>query len=286
MSNTLKLISILKIIGLLVLVALVVFLAFVWFLMRPMLFFNESQIPRDLITSQFIDFDRVYMISAFRSGAGHDFSSGVIGETCRSMKHYFNTSKFNASGDSQQGPYRSQPKASEPNIKIYAPFDGRIIEIDDSHTGVGVKISPDKHSSFLVRIDHVDLLPEFKFGTHVKSGQWIATIGPRDGVDFSVEATTLNKGNILLSYFEVMTDEVFKPYKDLGFQREDFIISKEYRDAHPFKCGGVQIHPLNKLEETFQHAKTRSQTEDYIYLKADPYPQPGWPEVHIGPPKR
>lgn len=275
----------LKIAGILLLVIGVGAVASIWYMMRPIVFFNESEIPRDLITSQFIDFDRVYMVSKFRSGAGHDFSSGVQGETCRSMKHYFNTSKFNTSQNSQ-GPYRSQPTATEQNIKIYAPVDGRIVEIDDTHTGVGVKISPDTHSSFLVSIDHIDLLPEFKFGTHLKSGQWIATIGPRDGVDFSIETMTLNKGNILLSYFEVMTDEVFKPYKDLGFEREDFIISKEYRDAHPFICGGIQTNSLNKADETFQHAKERSWTEDYIYLREDPYPQPGQSEVYIGPPER
>lgn len=272
---------ILKIFALLILGAVVGGLAFVWLLMRPILFFNQSQIPNDLITSQFMDLDRVYMISSFRSGAGHDFSSGVTGETCRSMKHYFNTSKFNTSP-----PYRSQPTADEPNIKIYAPFDGKITDLKPSHTGIEVTMFSNKYPSYRVRIFHVDPLSDLKAGSKVKSGQWIATIGPKDGTDFSVEAFSMFNGVILLSYFEVMTDEVFKPYQDMGFKREDFIISKEYRDTHPFKCGGIQTHPLNKAKETFQHEKNRSWTEDYIYLRADPYPQPDQQEVRIGPPER
>src|SRR5687767_2314823 len=106
-----------KIIGLLVLVVVVGGIAFMWYIMRPMLSFDESRIPRDLITASFIDVDRVYMVSKFRSAAGHDFSSGVKDETCRSMKHYFNTSKFHNTAD-PKNPYRSQPTANEPNIKI------------------------------------------------------------------------------------------------------------------------------------------------------------------------
>lgn len=274
-----------KSIGLAVLVFIVGGIAFVWYMMRPVLSFNERNIPRNLITAQFIDFDRVYMISKFRSAAGHDFSHGVKGETCRSMKHYFNVSKFNNAQDSQNR-YRSQPTAQDPNINIYAPFDGKIKTIETGHTGMTVTIYPDKYPSYRVRIFHIDVLPGIKFGTHVKSGQQIGTIGPKDGTDFSVEAFSLTKGTILLSYFDVMTDEIFMSYADLGFRREDFVISKEYRNAHPFMCGVEQTNSLNKAEETFRHVKDRSWTEDYVYLREDPYPQPGQSAVRIGPPER
>ncbi|MFZ1682882.1 MAG: hypothetical protein WAU88_02015, partial [Candidatus Zixiibacteriota bacterium] len=40
-----------------------------------------------------------------------------------------------------------------------------------------------------------------------------------------------------ISYFNVMTDEVFAVYKERGASsRDDFILSKEYRDAHPVSC--------------------------------------------------
>lgn len=145
-------------------------------------------------------------------------------------------------------------------------------------------LSPNKYPAYRVRIFHIDLLPGIKFGTPVKAGQQIGTIGPKDGTDFSVEAFTLTDGGILLSYFDVMTDAVFKPYANLGFTREDFVITKEYRDAHPFTCGGPDASPYNKADEAFQHQGMRDWTEDYLYLKADPYPMPGQPAIHVGPP--
>ncbi len=63
-------------------------------------------------------------------------------------------------------------------------------------------------------------------------------------------------------------------------------MSKEYRDEHPFTCGGKQTNSVNKASETFQHSNGRSWTEDYVYIREDPYPQPGEKEVHIGPPER
>lgn len=273
--------KVLKIIGLVILIALVGFGVVMWFWMRPVINFEESKVPKDLITSQFIDLDGVYMISKFRSGAGHDYSHGALdSETCRSMKHYFNTSKYQVNGR----PLRSQPTETEPNINIYAPFDGKITDVRAEHIGTQIHIASNKYP-YYIRIFHMDLLPEFKKGTEVKSGQLIGTIGPRDGTDFAVEANTL-KGTVYLSMFEVMTDSVFEPFAKMGFKREDFIVSKEYRDAHPFKCGGVQTNSLNKADETFQHEKNRSWTEDFVYLREDPYPQPGQSEVRVGPPER
>lgn len=278
-------IKIAKIVCLSVLILVISAATILWYLMRPMLSFDESKIPRDLITASFMDFDRIYMVSKFRSAAGHDFSQGVKDETCRTMKHYFNTSKFNNTADTKN-PYRSQPTADAPNIKIYAPFDGKVKTIETGHTGVTANLSPNKYPNFRVRIFHIDLLPGIKFGTQVTAGQQIGTIGPMDGNDISIEALTFMNGDVLLSYFDVMTNSVFKPYADLGFQREDLVISKAYRDAHPFKCGGPSLTAQNKPEEAYQHEGFRDWTEDFLYLKEDPYPRPGQSPVHIGPPDR
>lgn len=279
--------KVIKIVGLVIAVVLIGFVVFMWNWMRPIINFQESKIPRDLITSQFIDFDRIYMISKFRSGAGHDYSHGALnGETCRSMKHYFNTSKYQ---DPQTyRPLRSQPTELEPNIKIYSPFDGTIKSVSPEHLGVQVHIFSSKYSSFYVRLFHVDLLSEFKPGSKVKSGEWIATIGPKDGTDFSAEAITLGGGVVYLSYFETMKDEVFAPFEKMGFKREDFIISKEYRDVHPFQCGGIQTNSLNSAKETFQHStdRNRNWTDDFVFLKPDPYPRPDQQSAPIGPPQR
>src|SRR5437588_666737 len=76
---------ILKIVAGLVGTLLLLFLV----LMRPDPFFDPNHVPK-VITANFIDLSRVYDISKYRSGAGHDYS--LNGETCRSMKHYFNHS--------------------------------------------------------------------------------------------------------------------------------------------------------------------------------------------------
>lgn len=253
----------LKIIGTILLLLIFILILAVWFWMKPIINFDETKIPADLITSQFIDLDRVYAISKFRSGAGHDFSQRAVnGETCRSMKHYFNYGS----------PGRSKPTLDQPNIKIYAPFDGKITAISTEHTGVQVRISSNKYP-YSARIFHIDLLPEFKSGSQVKSGQWIGTIGPKDGTDFSMEGRTLSLGTVYLSYFQAMTDRVFEPFAKMGYKKEDFIISREYRDAHPFRCGGVQTNSLNKSSETFQHEQNRGWQEDFIFLKEDPFPR-------------
>lgn len=41
--------------------------------------------PPKFIQADFVELDKVYVISKFRSGVGHDFSLGD--EKCRSMKH-------------------------------------------------------------------------------------------------------------------------------------------------------------------------------------------------------
>ncbi|RKX52685.1 MAG: hypothetical protein DRP50_07035 [Thermotoga sp.] len=51
--------------------------------------------------------------------------------------------------------------------------------------------------------------------------------------DISVQITTRN-GVHLISWFQIMTDSLFKTYQDRGVKdRSDFIIPKEWRDAHP-----------------------------------------------------
>ncbi len=255
-----------------------------WYFARPVISFDENAIPRDLITAQFIDIDRIYAISQFRSGAGHDYSHGAWnGETCRSMKHYFNLGRYQSGGR----PVRSIPTATEPNITIYAPFDGRITSASSEHLGTQVHIRSARYPSYTARIFHTDLLPGLRVGSTVTSGQLIGTIGPKDGTDFALEANAFPTGRtIYISYFAAMTDEVFAPFAQKGFRREDFIISKAYRDAHPFTCGGMQTNPLNRAEETFHHSGQRSWMEDFVFLAPDPSATPGQQAVHVGPPPR
>src|SRR3954470_16470755 len=90
---------------------------------RPSLRYSPDRPPLGLVTSNIIDLDRVFDISKFRSGAGHDYSY-ASGEDCRSMKHYFGHAHTYGA---DRKPTRSQATATDPAINIYAPFDGIVI---------------------------------------------------------------------------------------------------------------------------------------------------------------
>jgi hypothetical protein len=243
---------------------------FMWNWQRPMLSFDESKIPYGLVTANPVEYSGIYTISKFRSGAGHDYSQGSYnGETCRSMKHYFNVGR------------NSNIVTGNSDIKVYAPFDGRITSSSTQAPGTQIRIASDKFPFYSARVFHIYLLPGIKFGSHVASGQQIATIGPKDGMDVAIEANALFKGNINLSVFDVMTDEAFSAYAKQGFKRSDFIISKQYRDTHPFKCG------VGGKQEEFVFDPSHDWTEDFIFLKEDPFAEnrgPGAKPIHIGPP--
>lgn len=249
-------------------------------IMRPNPFFDPAK-PPQLITANFIDLDRVYMISKYRSGAGHDYS--LNGETCRSMKHYFNTSHHE--DPVTHIPQRSYPAAGETNIKLYAPFDGLITAIGSEKTPIGqqVQVMALHNPWFTARLFHIDLLPGLHVGSWVKSGQQIATIGPRDGTDFALETNQTGIGGSGVSMFEAMTDEAFAPYAKLGYQRSDFIISRAERDAHPLKCLGGE-------QERFEMPQDYDPTQDHVFLRPDPYGDmnhgPGARTIRYGPPPR
>lgn len=261
--------KILKIIGLVIVaVPLIGFGIFmvVWYLLSGlmMLSFDNSKIPYGLVTASPIEFDKIYSISKFRSGAGHDYTQGAWdGETCRSMKNYFNIDR----SDPYNPRSRSLPTADDPNVKIFAPFDGTIGRIEQGGSpGQGAFIRSKNFPSFYVRFGHIDLLPDLHFGSQVKSGQQVGTIGPKDGLDVSIEALVLFK-SVYLSVFEVMTDQAFAPFAKAGYKRSDFIISREYRDAHPLKCGVG-----DKSQEFIYDANyDRHSDSDFVDLKLDPF---------------
>lgn len=273
--------KVVKITGLVVLLLLIVSGVAFWNWQRPMLSFDDSKIPYGLVTAIPMEFEKIYAISKFRSASGHDYSYGTFdGETCRSMKHYINIGR-NQDPETHM-PLRSQPTVEEPNIKIFAPFDGTIDSVSQEQTPIGkqVRIRSKNYPYFYARLFHIDLLPEFKQGSEVKSNVQIATVGPKDGTDVSIEANSF-KGSIYLSMFEVMTDQAFAPFSQKGYKRKDFIITKEYRDAHRLSCGGSHNN------EGFVREQDYDWHIDFIFLKEDPFPEynQGSKPIHIGPPQ-
>ncbi len=253
-----------KKISILILALIVGLTAIGYVMVHPLFYFNPNDVPA--ITANPIDADRVFSISKFRSDAGHDYSfKAWDGETCRSMKHYFNWGQDSVNNM----PVRSNPTPGHPDINIYAPFNGRITAVDPEQINLGkqVHIASDKNPSFYVRIFHVDLLPGLAVGSHVTSGEKIATIGPMDGIDVSYEAFTIFGKTVYLSIFQYMTPQAFAPYAKLGYKPSDFILSRSQADALGYQCGDNQqfIRPPGFYNGI------NPQTEGYVTIRPNPY---------------
>jgi len=203
--------------------------------------FDKSQIDTwDLLTNgvpQFVEHDftdltKISRISKFRSGAGHDYSDSF--ETMRSMKHYYST----------------YPDYRLNNIvEVYSPVEGEIVSITDEGHGYSgglinqqVRIQSSEYPAFIFVLFHVDLLSDqIAVGKQVNAGELIGyarmyypTIPEyADNFDIAVWCGT-SLGTRYISFSETLTEAVFQSYKDRGVaNRDDLIISQEYRDAHP-----------------------------------------------------
>ena len=262
----------LQIVGLVLACLILLMTGAFYYIMRPLLHFDVAK-ALQLVTANVVDPSRIYMLSRFRSGGGHDYSYGAWdGETCRSLKHYLNTSH---DYNEQRIPIRTPGTPDDPVINIYAPFDGKITRVESEHTPIGkqVHIQSAKYPSYYARLFHIDLLAGLKTGSHVHSGQQIGSIGPRDGTDVAIEANILPAHTAYMSYFAVMTDEAFGPWAAKGYSRSDFIQTRAYRDAHPLACPRVTT---GQSKDQFDRNQQRDDADqDYLQLRPDPYSRPG-----------
>ncbi|MBI2427041.1 MAG: hypothetical protein HYV34_04290 [Candidatus Kerfeldbacteria bacterium] len=227
--------------------------------------FDETN-PPQFIQADFIELDKIFSISKFRSGAGHDFS-GNSGETCRSMKHYFNVQQSEAlwrqmEAYSQTGTFPDPDPATA--IKIFSPVDGKITAIESEQRPIGrqIWIKPSSQPQVTIRLFHIYPLPNVTKGMKVAAGEQIGTIGAYQNTDIAVQ---IGVGwNVrYYSYFSVMPDSVFAAYEERGVRdRNDFIISKEYRDAHPLECNGEQFaQNYDSLESDEHYIRLRGYKE-------------------------
>src|SRR3990167_11035872 len=108
----------------------VVVIVFIFIGQTKQNYVKTKEILPQFIQADFIDLEKVASISKFRSGSGHDFSKGS-GETCRSMKHYFNVPRPEWIGQliSKNGGIAPEPDGKT-DISIYSPVDGKIISIE------------------------------------------------------------------------------------------------------------------------------------------------------------
>jgi len=230
---------------------------------------DPNNLPQ-FIKADFIDLSKIYSISKFRSGEGHDFSGG--GETCRSMKHYFTPQYDPAAQYTKDAEGKGLPPKPDgkTDIPIYSPVDGRIQGISEEHTPIGKQISirPASASQFNIRLFHVYPSEGIKMFSKVTAGQQIGVIGKNQGTDIAVEIGG-PWHQTFVSYFEVMSDSVFAAYTARGAtSRNDFIITQAYRDAHPLQCA-------NDKSEAFIYPANYDHTVDDFHLSGYVMPDNG-----------
>lgn len=205
------------------------------------------ELPR-FIDTDYIESGNIYRISKFRSGIGHDYSDGF--ESCRSMKHYFVP---NGSVDWSE-------------LSIFSPVDGTVREIFEEWAGTQLRITPTGYPEFTITIFHINLTNSMNVSDNVTAGQQLGThIGSQTTSDIAVRVNS-KSGEKLVSYFDVMTDDLFNTYKSRGIgSREVMKISEEERDSDPLICDGEQFNNTGSLE-------------NWIYLNTE-YPAKENPEI-------
>jgi len=192
---------------------------------------DADGIPR-FVEINYIELDKIWRISRFRSSVGHDYSDAF--EHCRSMKHYF------------------EPKASIDwtTIKIYSPVSGIITRVDQEWAGTKLEIAADTYPAFRFSIFHINLAAPYQLNDTVAAGELLGThIGSQTMSDISVIVNDPTKQGRMVSWFDVMTDGLFLQYSNRGVEnRERLIISKQERDAYPLSCSGDTFISADSLE--------------------------------------
>ncbi len=199
------------------------------------------------VTKDFTQLEKIDRISKFRSGEGHDYSDSS--ETCRSMKHYYDP--------------KSEYKTNN-EIEIYSPVDGIITELADSGHGASgelinkrIHIQSSEYQAYVFVLFHIDLLSsnvtpgkKVSAGEHIGYARMYYPDLDETAANFDIAVQIDYRKKV--SFFDVMTDELFESYIARGAtSRDDFIISKEERDAAPMTCDGEWFTGSDPLESYF-----------------------------------
>lgn len=188
-----------------------------------------SFLPKFIVTD-FIELDKIHRISRFRSGAGHDYSPGDP-ESCRSMKHY----------------YCAGYGLDSTDVTMFAPCDGTILWITQEWAGKQLGIAPDGYTSYLLILFHVTTTPEITVGAHVSAGQVLGTGSAGTWIDIALWSAEQQ-----YSYFDAMTDAVYKGYLDRGVHKlSNLIIGEVERDADSLVCEGEAFASPSALPDFY-----------------------------------
>jgi hypothetical protein len=197
--------------------------------------------PPKVATHNFIDLEPFVRITKIRAVYGHNYNFGSpeydpTDASCSSMKHYFDAYTTDQRWGGDFGSYDTRGI-----VKFYSPVDGDLYSIITNEIEQGTEyqfyISPTGYQNLMFTFHHVDLLEEFINGGSVTAGQHIGYIIRPNGQ--GEIATMISGGGIneYISFFDVMSDEVFAEYQARGIMsRAQMTISKEERAANPIPC--------------------------------------------------
>jgi hypothetical protein len=193
---------------------------------------DKDGIPK-FVSTNYIELSKVYRISKFRSSVGHDYSDAY--EQCRSMKHYF------------------EPKSDVDwaTVRIYSPVSGIITRAEqESIGGTKIEIASDVYPAFRISIFHINLQGTRTVGDKISAGEQLGThIGSQTYSDISVIVNDPTKQGRMVSWFDIITKNVFNEYAARGVNsRSDMAISKSDRDANPLTCSGDTFTSTDLLE--------------------------------------
>jgi len=203
---------------------------------------DPSDPPKIAVTNH-IDLDPFNSITKLRAAYGHDYTSGDSEhdpewKSCRSMKHYFDAYTYDQRSSQDFGLYDTAG-----DVKYYAPAAGELRDIQTNEFSPGeteyqFTIVSTEYPSMNFTFMHLELIEELRNGGLVEAGQHIGYVVRPHGQGEIVTWIDLGGGMIKnISFFDVMTDEVFAEYQTRGIEsRSQMTITKEERDANPVAC--------------------------------------------------
>ena len=220
--------------------------------------------PPKLATSNFIDLDPYIRITKIRAAYGHNYNYGSVdhdptGKSCSSMKHYFDAYTEQQRWNGDFGSYDTRGA-----VKFYSPVDGNMYQLIPKEIEQGTEyqfyIGPTGYSQLVFTFHHVDLLDEFitAGGGSVTAGQHIGYIMRPHGQGEIAVAVSNGANTEYISFFDVMTDEVFAEYQARGItSRAQMTIPREERAANPIPCtlndgSGGKFYSESGDEKSFQ----------------------------------
>jgi len=180
------------------------------------------------ITANPVDLTQILAISRFRSCAGHWYgATNLFGEpeASSSLKHYFVPQEIDS--------------PSNDKVKVFAPFDGKITEIQSSERGNHFTLVPNQAKNWQLTIFHLNNLEDMVTDYQIKAGELLGyAVFSQRGNDFDISLKARNEdfNENIDSIFPHFTDQVLTEYEAAGADLEEMIIDKKIREESPCPC--------------------------------------------------